>query len=59
MCPKCMPNGLTQKWSVSSGSRAVMCPATPSSNPNRLNRRNAVPSWLPPYGLSATDASAV
>src|SRR5882757_4926602 len=41
MCPKCMPNGLTQKWSSSSGSRAVMCPATPSSKPNRLNRRNA------------------
>src|SRR3954468_21661125 len=29
-----MPNGFTQKWSRRSGSRAVMCPATPSSKPN-------------------------
>src|ERR1700759_567147 len=29
-----IPNGFTQKWSRRSGSRAVMCPATPSSNPN-------------------------
>ncbi len=41
MWPKCIPNGFTQKWSVNSGSRAVMCPATPSSKPNRLNNRKA------------------
>src|SRR6478672_12609538 len=29
-----IPKGFTQKWSRRSGSRAVMCPATPSSNPN-------------------------
>ncbi len=28
-----MPNGLTQKWSGSSGSRAVMWPAVPSLEP--------------------------
>src|SRR5262245_20957545 len=39
--PKSMPNGLTQKWSRFSGSRAVMCPATPSSNPNLAKRRKA------------------
>ena len=33
MWPKYCPKGFTQKWSVSSGSRAVTCPATPSSNP--------------------------
>src|SRR5205807_797590 len=31
----------TQKWSKRSGSRAVMWPATPSSNRNREKRRNA------------------
>ena len=36
-----MPNGLTQKWSVNSGSRAVMWPATPSEKPNRPNSRSA------------------
>src|SRR5262245_22153535 len=36
-----MPKGLTQKWSVLSGSRAVICPATPSSNPNLAKRRKA------------------
>src|SRR5437588_2141912 len=41
MWPKCMANGLTQKWSSFSGSRAVMWPATPSSKPKRENRRNA------------------
>ena len=35
MCLKFMPNGFTQKRSGCSGSRTVMCPATPSSNPNR------------------------
>src|SRR5271163_1823732 len=39
-----MPKGFTQKWSSRSGSRAVMCPATPSSNPKRENRRNAAAS---------------
>src|SRR3984885_11867209 len=39
--PKCMPKGLTQKWSWSSGSRAVMCPATPSLKPNFANSRKA------------------
>ena len=36
-----MPKGLTQKWSVSSGSRAVICPATPSEKPKRPKRRSA------------------
>src|SRR5262249_1157424 len=35
---KFMPNGFTQKWSSRSGSRAVMWPAMPSSNPNFPNR---------------------
>ena len=33
ICLKFMPSGLTQKWSSSSGSRAVMWPAVPSSKP--------------------------
>src|SRR5262245_20004907 len=37
---KLIPSGFTQKWSRCSGSRAVMCPATPSSNPNLPNSRN-------------------
>src|SRR3954468_12187878 len=41
ICLKDRPNGLTQKWSSSSGSRAVMWPATPSSKPNLPNSRNA------------------
>src|ERR1700733_14782006 len=41
ICPKCMPKGLTQKWSWSSGSRAVICPATPSLKPNFANSRKA------------------
>ena len=36
-----MANGLTQKWSVNSGSRAVMWPATPSEKPKRPNNRSA------------------
>src|SRR4051794_29008305 len=40
MWEKLMPNGFTQKWSSRSGSRAVMWPATPSSNPNLPKRRN-------------------
>jgi hypothetical protein len=31
-----MAKGFTQKWSVSSGSRAVMWPATPSEKPGQL-----------------------
>ena len=38
---KCTPNGLTQKVSGNSGSRAVMWPATPSSKPNLENSRKA------------------
>src|SRR5438270_5051901 len=41
---KCTPNGFTQKWSGRSGSRAVMCPVTPSSKPNFENKRNAAAS---------------
>src|SRR3954453_287149 len=41
ICLKDRPNGLTQKWSSSSGSRAVMWPAAPSSKPNFPNSRNA------------------
>ena len=41
ICLKLMPNGLTQKWSVRSGSRAVMWPATPSSKPKRPKIRKA------------------
>src|SRR5436190_1750425 len=37
---KLSPSGLTQKWSRCSGSRAVMWPARPSSNPNLPKRRN-------------------
>ncbi len=40
MCLKFIPNGLSQKRSRCSGSRTVMCPATPSSNPNLPNSRN-------------------
>src|SRR6204780_830148 len=39
-----MPNGFTQKWSSCSGSRGGICPATPSSNPKRENKRNAAAS---------------
>src|SRR6202050_1642477 len=42
---KLMPKGVTQKWSVSSGSRAVMCPATPSEKPKRPNSRSAPASF--------------
>ena len=38
---KCTANGLTQKVSGNSGSRAVMWPATPSSKPALLNSRKA------------------
>src|ERR1700677_1896928 len=41
MWPKCMPKGLTQKWSWSSGSRGVICPATPSLNQNFAKSRKA------------------
>src|SRR5579875_3529435 len=41
MWRKFMPKGLTQKWSVSSGSRAVMWPATPSENPSLPKMRRA------------------
>ena len=54
MCPKCIPNGFTQKWSVSSGSRAVMWPATPSSNPNLENRRNAAAKRCLRWSRSST-----
>ena len=40
-----MAKGFTQKWSVSSGSRAVMWPATPSEKPKRPNRRSAPASF--------------
>ena len=43
-----MPNGLTQKWSVYSGSRTVMWPATPSPNPSRPKIRSAPASLLAP-----------
>ena len=42
---KLMPKGFTQKWSVSSGSRAVMWPATPSEKPKRPNSRSAPASF--------------
>src|SRR5271154_6367318 len=42
---KLMPKGFTQKWSVSSGSRAVMWPATPSEKPKRPNTRSAPASF--------------
>ena len=41
MRPKDMPNGLTQKQSGRSGSRAVRWPATPSLKPKRSNSRKA------------------
>ena len=39
MWPKCIPNGLTQKVSGNSGSRAVMWPATPSQKPHAAKIR--------------------
>ena len=39
MRPKCIPNGLTQKVSGTSGSRAVMWPATPSQKPHAAKIR--------------------
>src|SRR4051794_10682300 len=41
MWRKLYPNGLTQNRSGNSGSRTVMCPATPSANPSRPKIRNA------------------
>src|SRR4051812_21993216 len=40
-CLNGIPNGLTQKQSLYSGSRAVMWPDTPSSNPDRPKIRSA------------------
>src|SRR3954452_7994823 len=42
---KLIANGLTQKWSGNSGSRTVMCPATPSPKPQRPKMRNAPASF--------------
>jgi hypothetical protein len=57
---KCTPNGFTQNVSGNSGSRAVMCPATPSSKPNFEKRRkpaanlcfrcNSSSAWLANVG---------
>ena len=41
---KWKPNGFTQNVSGCSGSRTVMCPATPSSKPIFENSRNAAAS---------------
>jgi hypothetical protein len=41
MCRNDAPNGFTQNMSACSGSRTVMCPATPSPKPNRPNTRSA------------------
>src|SRR4051794_18323609 len=42
---KLIANGLTQKWSGNSGSRTVMCPATPSPKPQRPKMRSAPASF--------------
>jgi hypothetical protein len=39
-----LPNGLTQKHCGLTGSRNVMCPETPSENPNLAKTRNAIAS---------------
>src|ERR1700761_9024095 len=40
-CENARPNGFTQKVCGSTGSRSVMCPATPSSKPYLPKMRNA------------------
>ena len=54
---KFMPNGFTQKWSSRSGSRAVMCPAMPSSNPNLPKRRYAAASRCLRWSRSSSTVS--
>ena len=59
MWPKCMPKGLTQKWSARSGSRAVMWPATPSSKPNLEKRRKAAARRCLRWSRSSAGSSNV
>src|SRR5580698_1267442 len=54
---KLMPNGLTQKCSGYSGSRAVMWPATPSENPSLPKTRNAPASCCLRYNRSAATSA--
>ena len=56
---KSTAKGLTQKWSVSSGSRAVMWPATPSLKPNLPNRRKAAASRCLMWVRSSSTESKV
>ena len=42
--PNGTASGLIQKWSVSSGSRAVMCPDAPRLKPNFAKTRKAAAS---------------
>ena len=53
--PKLFPNGLTQKWSGRSGSRTVMCPATPSAKPNLPKMRSAPASLALRWALLVSD----
>lgn len=54
-----MPNGLTQNRCSSSGSRTVMCPATPSPKPNRPKIRNAPASCCLRCRRSSADVANV
>ena len=46
MWRKLTANGFTQNNSGNSGSRTVMCPATPSPNPTRPKMRSAAASFF-------------
>ena len=56
---KLMPNGLTQNQSGCSGSRTVMCPATPSEKPKRPNSRKPAASCSLRYCRSSSTESKV
>ena len=52
------PSGFTQKWSGNSGSRTVMCPATPSPKPKRPKMRSAPASFCLRRSRSAATVGA-
>ena len=59
MWRKLLPNGLTQKWSGNSGSRTVMCPATPSPKPKRPKMRRAPASFCLRWSRSSSTVANV
>ena len=59
MWRKLLPNGLTQKWSGNSGSRTVMCPATPSPKPKRPKMRRAPASFCLRWRRSSSTVANV